>query len=233
MKSEISVSALFLALAMTACGGASSEPEAAEPDVAAAVEAAETETAEHDGEDHAEGEMHGDEGHDEHAEEDHSEDHEGHEEHSGDDHDEDHHDHAGGTAHVHGGGDISFVLEGNTLTVDLLAPLANFGLSEAGDVTVAAFEAALDAQAPFVFPNSEAKCADPAERVVDIDNEGDHSEGSVTWTFNCDDPGALRSVQTELIDAFEGFEELDAVGLKDGADKAMTLTKSGQAFEFD
>ena len=50
--------------------------------------------------------------------------------HDGDEHDhDDDHAHAGGAAHVHGVADLALVLEGNSLTSEMISPLANFVLS--------------------------------------------------------------------------------------------------------
>ena len=242
---SVNVSVAALAFALAACGQADSPAESETAEAApppaeeeTVVEVMEAETAEvteiseetepaagHDPADEPvdEDHDHGDDHDHDHAEgEDHAHDH---------DHDHDH-DHAGGHAHVHGVGDMSIVLEGAVLTVDLIAPLSNFGLAEDGSAGDAEFNAALDAEAPFVFPSTDARCGDP-DRDARVDMSGGPADGFITWTFNCAEPGTLAEVSTELIDSFPGFETIDVVGLKGGGETVAELSASEQRFFFD
>lgn len=237
MRSILSLnsSVAVLALVLVACGQAESpaESEVAEPVIPpvqedTAVEAADvaeipdvaevSEEAEPDA-DHAE----------EAADHDHHDDHddEAHEDHEEHAHDDDH-DHAGGSAHVHGVGQMSIILDGGALTVDLIAPLSNFGLAEDGSTGDVELNAMLDAEGPFVFPSTDARCGDP-----DREAKVDATDGLVTWTFNCAAPDALADVSTELIDVFPGFESIETVGLKGDDETVAVITSSDQRFFFD
>ncbi len=233
-------SVAVLALALAACGQAESpaEPDGAEaamppveeetvvevaevPEIAETIEASESSESEEDyAEEAADDDHDHDHDHDEEAHDDHAHDH---------DHD---HDHAGGRAHVHGVGQMSIVLDGGALTVDLIAPLSNFGLAEDGSAGDAEFKAVLDAEGPFVFPSTDARCGDP-DREATVDTSGGPADGLITWTFDCAAPDALAEVSTELIDVFSGFESIEAVGLKGDDETVAEITSSNQRFSFD
>ena len=160
-----------------------------------------------------------------------------HEDEAHDDHDEhahDHDTHAGGTAHVHGEADLSIVSDGHVLTVDLISPMANFGLAESGEnvPSQAAFADLIAEAEPLMNPSADALCGDP-DVVVAIDESGAHAEGLVTWTFACEASHNLNSVAVELFEAFPAFETLDAVGFRGEDDTADELTFANPNFSFD
>lgn len=133
--------------------------------------------------------------------------------------------HAGGEAHVHGGGDMAVVIEGNTVSIELEAPLANFGLAEAGGalMTDLAFATFLDEQDPLLSLDGAGDCGIPA-RGAEIHVHGDHGEGRISWDIDCAAPDALTGVTLTLFGVFPGFDNVDAIALIGAEQRAAELT---------
>ena len=143
-----------------------------------------------------------------------------HEEGEAHDHEDDH-DHAGGAAHVHGIADLAFTIEGNTLMAELVSPLANFGLSEADGVFTPEVINALPGFVTLTGGNCTAET--PA---AEVDTSSGHTDGHVTFTWACDNPGAVTAARFTGFSAFPGFETVNAVFVTDTAQKAAELTPS-------
>ena len=213
------------ALALAACQPATEAPEATVPtppsppvttETVAAPAAPETPTVET--EVTTEAHDHDDDAHDHSDEHDHSE----HKEDDG----HDHHDHAGGEAHVHGHGDLAVTRDGNTITVSLEAPLANFGLSETetnlGDSSVYADQA---------VKLNGGNCL-RTERSVGAQSDGQHGKMTIDLSFNCDDASEVTGIDATALTAFAGFSEIDAVILTETDQAAATLTKTSTVISF-
>ncbi|MCI4645898.1 MAG: DUF2796 domain-containing protein [Hyphomonadaceae bacterium] len=198
---------------LTACGGQDEAPTPPEPPaVEAPVDADEDSGAheEHEDDDHAEHDDHDDE-HDDH-----------------DEHDEDHH--AGGEAHEHGVAEAALVLQDDVLTLSIDTPLSSFGVREAAPETEAQ-QAEVDAlRDALVSPdtvfsvNAEAGCG-LTESDVAFRHSGDHGSATLTYTFQCDAPGALDEIGFNLFSAYPGFEEIEAVILNGTAQSVGHITE--------
>lgn len=185
-------------------------------------EASATETVSHD--DHEDDAAHADhEGEDAHKDHDEHDEHEGHDDHNGH---SDHDDHAGGEAHVHGHAELAVVRDGNTITVSLESPLANYGLSETetdlGDTTRYA-----DQTAELIG----GECL-RTERSVSARSDGQHGQMVIDLTFSCDDASVITGVKVLAFDAFSGFEEIDAVALTDSGQSAVSLSPANPVIQF-
>lgn len=152
--------------------------------------------------------------------------------HDNDDHDHDH-DHAGGEAHVHGGGDMSLSIEGKTLTVELVAPLANFGQRESGDDVIgdSAFSNLVRNRRALLRLNGGG-CNEMSPR-ANVEADGDHASGRIVWTGRCQSPDDLKSATLQVFDAFPGFEHVDAIALIGDQQVAAELTADSPALILD
>ena len=148
-----------------------------------------------------------------------------------DDHDDHDDEMAGGEAHVHGHAEMAIVLEGNDLTVSVQAPLASFGLPESEPETEAETgemeQARLRLQDPLqtVAIGDAAGCIFSGSDVM-FSYRGDHGSADIEYTFQCNRPDALTSVDVKLFEAHEGLEEVEAVFITGTEQVADTLTAS-------
>lgn len=238
------VSSAALAAALISCTACSADTQEPATDAAAVteaetaapqsapVEAAAAEPAAADTPMPAE-EDHDHEAHDHGDDHDHGEekdpDHEAH------DHDHDH-DHGDGTAleaHVHGAAEASIVIDGDqTLSVDLVAPLANFGLPESGpDVPDDAAFAAFVAEKTSVFTVTGGTCDGGDTVTASVDQSGDHAVGTVTIERLCADTSAIESVDFTVLTDFDGFERLDVIAISGSTQAAGSLSADETAFD--
>ena len=104
--------------------------------------------------------------------------------------------------------------------MNLEAPLANFGLSEANtDIGETAPYA--DATAQLIG----GSCL-RTETGVSASSDGTHGKMLVELVFTCDDASKVTGLQTGLFAAYSGFEHIDAVALSDAGQNAVELTRS-------
>lgn len=194
---------------LAACGpgAAPVTPDLVEADSA---DLAEAETEDHDGP-HDDGDGHS---HDEGEAHDHDDDH-AHADH--DDHDHDH-DHAGGSAHVHGIADLAIVLEGQSLTAEMISPLANFGLSEADGIITEAVTLSLPTMILLTGGNCTAET--PA---AEIDRSSGHTDARINFSWTCADPGSLMALSFAGFSTYPGFETVNAIFLDGSSQKAAEL----------
>jgi type IV secretory pathway VirB10-like protein len=157
--------------------------------------------------------------HDAHQDED---DHANHDDDSHADHDE----HAGGEAHVHGHAELAVVREGNTISISLESPLANYGLSET--------ETDLGDTARYADQTAELIGGDcpRTERSVSARSDGQHGKMVIDLTFACDDASIISGVKVLAFDAFSGFDEIDAVALTDSGQNADSLSAANPVIQF-
>ncbi|RAN36812.1 ZrgA family zinc uptake protein [Hyphomonas pacifica] len=144
----------------------------------------------------------------------HSEDHS--EEHS--DAEAEHHDHAGGEAHVHGTAELAVTQEDNFITINVDAPLANFGLSEATKKKDTDFEQYAEGLTELM---GDARC-DLVERSAAIRRNGDHAALTLSIVWDCRRPSRLDGLMFTGFDLYPGFEKVSSVFL--GADKQTSAT---------
>lgn len=208
--------------AISACGGA---PSADAP----GATTVETE----DDHDHGEHDDHSDD-HDEDAahsaDAEHDQDEHGkHDEDEHDDHDDHAHDHDNEdgidlSAHAHGAADLAVVLEGETLSISLDSPLANFGVSEGGaemDQVEGMYKAAPMPSSAFT-PTAAAGC-DVTEEERNIIRSGDHGRFEWQISYTCAAPENLTGITVDLF-KMKGFERIDAVMIGENGETAKTLT---------
>lgn len=161
----------------------------------------------------------------EHHVDEHAEDHsDGAHTHDGEDHHDDHdhdHDHAGGAAHVHGIADLAFSFEGETLSAEMITPLANFGLSEADGVISDQVIASLPTLILLTGGNCVAETPEAA-----IDTSSGHTDARINFSWTCADPSSLLSASFAGFSTYPGFETVNAVFITDTDQKAAELKPS-------
>ena len=245
-----SILALSL-LGVTACQPATQSDDAATPEAIAEPASAGAETAIVEisapqetaaSATEAQGETEAAEDHDDHADEAHPDDHNAHAEHDDDGHDnhaeheghdshDEEHDHAdpdsaGGEAHLHGHAELALTQTGDTLSVSLISPLANFGLSEASaDLTDA------QAYADNLIRLSGGDCSE-TERHVHAKSDGQHGTMEIEITYSCAAIDSLTSATIVLFETYTGFEEIDAVLLTPTEQVAAELTATAPTLTF-
>lgn len=204
---------------LAACGGEPAGPAtdttlvedlaAMETEVGAETETgpepATAETEEHDDDDHD---------HDDHGVDDHTHVHS---------HDDD--DHAGGSPHVHGIADLAIVLDGSTLTAELISPLANFGLSESEAVITPAVTETLPRLIMLTGGGCTADTPDAA-----IDQSSGHTDARIQFSWTCANASEVMFASFAGFTSYPGFETVNAVYISDGAQKAAALKPSSPQF---
>ncbi|MFN4024324.1 MAG: DUF2796 domain-containing protein [Hyphomonas sp.] len=200
---------------LAACGPGAGPvvPEAADAEEEASAEA---EPEDNDGA-HEEGE---DGDHDAQDGHDHDDDHA----HADEDHDHDH-DHAGGSAHVHGVADLALVLEGSSLTAEMISPLANFGLSEAEGVITDEVITSL----PTMILLTGGNCTGETPQ-AEIDRSSGHTDARITFSWTCADPSSLMAASFAGFSTYQGFETVNAIFLDGSTQKAAELKPSAPQF---
>lgn len=140
--------------------------------------------------------------------------------HDGDEHDhDDDHAHAGGAAHVHGVADLALVLEGNSLTAEMISPLANFGLSESEGVIS---DAVIESLSTMILLTGGNCMAETPE--AEIDRSSGHTDAHVTFSWTCADPASLMSASFAGFATYPGFETINVVFLDGSSQKSAELT---------
>lgn len=134
------------------------------------------------------------------------------------DHDDDHA-HAGGAAHVHGVADLALVLEGNSLTAEMISPLANFGLSESEGVIS---DAVIESLSTMILLTGGNCMAETPE--AEIDRSSGHTDAHVTFSWTCADPASLMSASFAGFATYPGFETINVVFLDGSSQKSAELT---------
>jgi hypothetical protein len=140
------------------------------------------------------------------------------------DHDHDTESDGAGEVHVHGIADVALTREGDVLTAELIAPLANFGLSESDGEWNAAALAGL----PSMFELDGGGCKAGTPHPM-INAKGTHSEGIVHFVWTCSDPGSVKALRFTGFEAFPGFEKVSAIYITDTDQKAGELSPSAPA----
>lgn len=184
-----------------------------------------------------------------------------HSEHDGEDKDHSAHDHTGADdehqhdgrsagAHVHGAANLSIVLDGKTVNIELETPLYNLlGFEHAPKTpeqkeAVAAATATLEQPGSILSFNSAAGCK-PAPASTDKhvhffddhdhahDDEHNHQEEDdahghknfvIDYKYNCKAPQKLDAATIGLFKAFPNFSEIDVVFLGPSRQVALEAT---------
>lgn len=140
-----------------------------------------------------------------------------------------HEDHSSLEAHEHGIAEGSVAIEGNTIDIEILAPLANFGFAESGEAVPSSEEFS-----SFLFFNYslveaiDGQCLSTLGASV-IETEG-HAEGLVTMELLCSQ--MPTKIEFALLQEFEeGFEELHVILVTDHGQESKELTKTRRVLE--
>lgn len=167
-------------------------------------------------------------------------DHKEHEAHAAHTGDEDHADHdasmepaahddhemAGGEAHLHGHAELALTQDGDMVTVSLISPLANFGLSETQpDIE----DASVYGDAVITLRGGE--CSETG-RTVDIETSGQHGQMHIDLMFRCQAVEALTGATTQLFSQYPGFDAIDLVMLTESHQAASVLTETANQIIF-
>lgn len=124
-------------------------------------------------------------------------------------------------AHEHGVARLSVAVDGNTLSIDLDAPLDGFLGFERAPRTDAERKAAAELllrlrdAASLFKPDAEAGCK-AGEVKVDAPvlepgakGKGEHADLEAQFIFQCAQPQALRTLDVGLFDAFKRLQRID------------------------
>ena len=207
----VALAALIFVLG--ACGSSEQAAGDSTPDEATLTDDDDHGDEDHDDEEHGDdhdGEEHGDEEHDDDGDKDHDAEH-------GDDHD-DHDDEEGSSglgAHEHGSADLSVAWIETDIVVDLISPTQNvfgFEYEPETDEDIALADERTEALAALslVTFNDDAGCELTEPAATTIEQEGSHSEITVSWEFSCANPADVLAFDlTDLFSEFPGFELLD------------------------
>jgi hypothetical protein len=133
---------------------------------------------------------------------------------------------AAGQAHEHGVVKLDVAIEGNRLTIAMQAPLDNLLGFERAPRTDAERKAAADVltrlrspeqAAPLFAMDAAAQCtlsraevrAPVLEPGAKSAAKGEHADLEASYDFNCAQPGALRSLEVGLFDAYRRIQRID------------------------
>lgn len=126
---------------------------------------------------------------------------------------------AGGTPHVHGLAELAVSRDGNKLVGELVAPMANFGLSESD----AAFTDVVTAELSGLVEIDGGTCdASPPHPVVNKD--GAHTDAVVHFVWTCAQPAAVRTLRFAGFEAFPLFETVNTIYITETDQIAGELT---------
>ncbi|UTW45620.1 DUF2796 domain-containing protein [bacterium SCSIO 12696] len=158
-------------------------------------------------------------------------------------------------AHLHGHGELTLALEGNTLEIGLESPAANIvgfehrATSSKQKQTLERAKTTLE-QPKQLFVFSGTECV-PVEAKADLSalishdedhhhghhnkhqkDEDSHSEVTVSYRFNCIQGTKLNSMSVNLLDFFPGIEELDVMWITDNQQGSATLNSTTKVIRF-
>jgi hypothetical protein len=125
-------------------------------------------------------------------------------------------------AHVHGVAQLAVAVDGQTLSITIDAPLDGFTGFERAPRTdaerklAAEVLAKLKDAAALFKPDAAAGCT-PTEASVDAPvlmpaaapTQGEHADLEARYTFRCNSPQALRSIDVALFDAFRRLQRIE------------------------
>ncbi|MEL8054751.1 MAG: DUF2796 domain-containing protein [Pseudomonadota bacterium] len=146
------------------------------------------------------------------------------------DHDDDEHDHDGaGEVHEHGKGEMAVTLDGSTLSVSFVSPLASFASFEHEPETDAQRQMLESVRANFMRTgrnfgmNAEAGC-EISTRDVSFEHKGDHGSVTANYAYNCATPDKLNILRVKTFATYPALEEVNLVFLTDAGQQAKTVT---------
>lgn len=140
-----------------------------------------------------------------------------------------HEDHSSLEAHEHGMAEGSVAIEGMTIDIEILAPLANFGFAESGEAVPSSEEFTRILSSKKLPVEAINGQCDSALGASVIETEG-HAEGLVTMELLCSQ--MPTGLEFGLLQMFEdGFEELHVILITDHGQESMELTKTRRVLE--
>ncbi len=133
-----------------------------------------------------------------------------------DDDDDDHDDASGLGAHEHGTAEMTVAWIDGDVAIDVISPLFNiFGFEyepETDEDIALAEERTSQLTADGTLTISDEAGRTLTEPVAtEIERDGSHSEIVASWSFTCENPDEITTVDaTELFASFPNFEDIDA-----------------------
>jgi hypothetical protein len=144
-------------------------------------------------------------------------------------------------AHQHGVAKLAVAVDGNTLTIDLDAPLDGFLGFERAPRNDAERKAAADLlarlrdAAGLFKPDAAAGCK-AAEVTIDApvlepgaQGKGEHADLEARFSFQCAQPQALRTLDVGLFDAFKRLQRIDVQVAGAKGQAKVTLRRPARA----
>lgn len=148
------------------------------------------------------------------------------------------------SAHTHGVGEAILTLQGETLSLQMYAPLANFSgrdetsttsansidnltadlvvdLPESANCTVSTFQAQIDNGT-----DEHHHAEDQHEADDDHSGHSGHADVLVTLNATCTKPDKIRNITFTLFDTWSGFTTLKTTFLTETGATAKSLTKA-------
>jgi len=134
--------------------------------------------------------------------------------------------------HIHGTGQLNFLLAGKEIQIELLTPAANIVGFEHAPATKAEHDAMAEAKeklenaADLFNLNKKAQC-EFAQADIDLNLEQDktHNDISALYEFHCEKPALLKGVSVALFHEFSLLEKLDVQYVINARQGADTLTR--------
>ena len=126
---------------------------------------------------------------------------------------------------MHGVADLALVLDGTSLTAEMISPLANFGLSEAEGVITDEVITSL----PTMILLTGGNCTGETPQ-AEIDRSSGHTDARVTFSWTCADPSSLMAASFAGFSTYPGFETVNAIFLDGSTQKAAELKPSAPQF---
>lgn len=134
--------------------------------------------------------------------------------------------------HVHGTGQLNFLLADEEIQIELLTPAANIVGFEHAPATKAEHDAMAEANeklknaTDLFILNIKAQC-DFIQADIDLNLEQDktHNDISALYEFHCKKPALLKGVKVALFDEFSLLEKLDVQYVINARQGANTLTR--------
>ncbi|MCH9835824.1 DUF2796 domain-containing protein [bacterium] len=154
--------------------------------------------------------------------------------HADDDHaDDDHADDEGSSglgAHEHGTAEMTVAWIGGDVAVDLISPTFNvFGFeyepTSDEDLAIQADRTAVLTSPNMIVIDDEAACALADPVGTEVERDGSHSEITVAWLFECENPNGISQIDASgLFDEFPNFEDIDVEWISESEQSSAELT---------
>ncbi|MDG1266592.1 MAG: DUF2796 domain-containing protein [Ilumatobacter sp.] len=147
--------------------------------------------------------------------------------------DDDHADDEGSSglgAHEHGTAEMTVAWIGGDVAVDLISPTFNvFGFeyepTSDEDLAIQADRTAVLTSPNMIVIDDEAACALADPVGTEVERDGSHSEITVAWLFECENPNGISQIDASgLFDEFPNFEDIDVEWISESEQSSAELT---------